>query len=106
MFLAAGQLIAKVSGKSWDDFIRQRIFVPLSMTASNTSIRDLKNSDNVSSPHAKVEEKIEVIPWRNIDNIAPAGSINSNVVDMAQWVRLQLAQGEYQKQRLAQLWRR
>ena len=100
MFLAAGQLIAKVSGKSWDEFIRQRIFVPLSMTASNTSIRDLKNADNVASPHAKFEEKIEVIPWRNIDNIAPAGSINSNVVEMAQWVRLQLAQGEYQKQRL------
>jgi len=100
MFLAAGQLVAKVSGKSWDDFIRQRMFTPLSMSASSTSVRDLKSSDNVSSPHAKVEDKLEVIPWRNIDNIAPAGSINSNVVDMAQWVRLQLAQGEYQKQRL------
>ncbi len=100
MYLAAGQLIAKVSGKSWDDFIRQRVFTPLSMSASSTSIKDLKNSDNVSSPHAKVEDKVEVIPWRNIDNIAPAGSINSSVVDMAQWVRLQLAQGEYQKQRL------
>ena len=100
MFLAAGQLIAKVSGKSWDEFIRQRIFVPLSMTASNTSIKDFKNCDNVSSPHGKFEDKIEAIPWRNIDNIAPAGSINSSVVDMAQWVRLQLAQGEYQKQRL------
>ncbi len=100
MFLAAGQLVARVNGKSWDEFIRQRIFMPLGMTASNTSIKDLKNSDNVASPHAKIEDKIEVIPWRNIDNIAPAGSINSNVVDMAQWVRLQLAQGEYQKQRL------
>jgi len=100
MFLAAGQLIAKVSGKSWDEFIRQRFFIPLSMTASSTSIKDLKNADNVASPHAKVEDKVEVIPWRNIDNIAPAGSINSSVVDMAQWVRLQLAQGEYQKQRL------
>lgn len=100
MFLAAGQVIAKVSGRSWDDFVRQRMFTPLSMTASSTSIRDLKNSDNVSSPHAKIEDKLEVIPWRNIDNIAPAGSINSNVIDMSQWVRLQLAQGEYQKQRL------
>ncbi|MBA3255044.1 MAG: serine hydrolase [Pyrinomonadaceae bacterium] len=100
MFLAAGQLIARVSGKSWDEFIRQRIFAPLSMTASSTSIKDLKNADNVSSPHAKIEDKVEVIAWRNIDNIAPAGSINSSVVDMAQWVRLQLAQGEYQKQRL------
>jgi CubicO group peptidase (beta-lactamase class C family) len=100
MFLAAGQLVARVGGKSWDDFIRQRIFVPLTMTASNTSISDLKNADNVSTPHSKVEDKIEAIPWRNIDNIAPAGSINSNVMDMAQWVRLQLAQGDYQKQRL------
>jgi CubicO group peptidase (beta-lactamase class C family) len=100
MFLAAGQLIAKVSGKNWDEFIRQRIFIPVSMTASSTSIKDFKNADNVSSPHAKIDDKVEVIAWRNIDNIAPAGSINSSVVDMAQWVRLQLAQGEYQKQRL------
>jgi hypothetical protein len=56
----------------------------------------LKKSDNVSSPHAKLEDKVEVIPWRNIDNIAPAGAINSNAVDMAQWVRLQLGQGTYQ----------
>jgi len=100
MYLAAGQLVARVSGKSWDEFVRQRFFIPLTMAASNTSIKDLKNSDDVSSPHSRVEEKVQVIPWRNIDNIAPAGSINSNVVDMAQWVRLQLAQGDYQKQRL------
>ncbi len=100
MFLAAGQLVAKVSGKSWDEFIKQRIFAPLAMTSSSTSIKDLKNSDNVSSPHAKVEDKVEVIPWRNIDNIAPAGSINSNVLDVAQWVRLQLGEGTYKNQRL------
>ena len=58
MFLAAGQLIARVSGKSWDEFIRQRIFVPLSMTASNTSIRDLKNSDNVSSLTARLKTRL------------------------------------------------
>ena len=100
MFLAAGQLVARVSGKSWDEFIKQRIFAPLAMTASSTSIKDLKASDNVSSPHAKIEDKVEVIPWRNIDNIAPAGSINSNVTDVAQWVRLQLGEGTYKNQRL------
>ncbi len=100
MYLAAGQVIARVSGKSWDEFVRQRIFTPLGMTASGTSIRDLKEADNVATPHGEIEDKVEVIPWRNIDNIAPAGSINSNVVDMAQWVRLQLGQGAYQNQRL------
>jgi CubicO group peptidase (beta-lactamase class C family) len=100
MFLAAGQLIAKVSGKTWDDFIRERIFTPLKMTSSNTSIRVFKESDNVASPHARIENKVAVISWRNIDNIAPAGSINSNVLDMTQWVRLQLNGGTYNNQRL------
>jgi CubicO group peptidase (beta-lactamase class C family) len=100
MYLAAGQLVAKVGGKSWDEFVRQRIFTPLGMTASGTSIRDFKGADNVASPHEKIEDKVTPVPWRNIDNIGPAGSINSNVVDMTQWVRLQLGQGSFQNQRL------
>jgi len=100
MYLAAGQIVAGVSGKTWDDFIRDRIFKPLGMTSSSTSINDLKNADDLATPHAKIDGKVEIIPWRNIDNIAPAGSINSNVVDMAQWVRLQLGEGVYKGQRL------
>src|ERR1044071_2851438 len=100
MYLAAGQTITAVSGKNWDDFIRDRIFTPLQMTSSSTSIKSLNSSDNVATPHAKMDEKVQVIPWRNIDNIAPAGSINSNVLDMAQWVRLQLGEGAYKNERL------
>lgn len=100
MYLTAGQVVAAVSGQSWDDFIRARIFSPLGMKESSTSISALKGLSNVAAPHAKIEDKVEVIPWRNIDNIAPAGSINSNVVDMAQWVRLQLGEGSYEGKRL------
>ncbi len=100
MYLAAGQVVSRVSGKSWDDFIRERIFRPLGMNASSTSIRDLKSSTNVAAPHAKLDKKVEAIAWRNIDNIAPAGSINSNVTDMAQWVRLQLGGGKYETKQL------
>src|ERR1700752_5182719 len=100
MFLTAGQLVSRVSGKSWDEFVQQRIFTPLAMTSSSTSINTFKTADNVASPHSKIEQKVQVIPWRNIDNIAPAGSINSNVVDMAQWVRLQLGQGTFKSQKI------
>ena len=100
MFLAAGQIVERVSGKSWDDFIRERIFVPLGMSSSSTSIRAFASQNNVSTPHAKIDEKVRTIPWRNIDNIAPAGSINSNVLEMAQWVRLQLGEGSYKGTRL------
>jgi CubicO group peptidase (beta-lactamase class C family) len=100
MFLAAGEIIASLSKKTWDDFTRERIFVPLGMKDSSTSIRAFANSNNVATPHARVEEKVKPVAWRNIDNIAPAGSINSNVVDMAQWLRLNLGGGVYQDKRL------
>jgi CubicO group peptidase (beta-lactamase class C family) len=100
MYLAAGQIIPAITRKSWDDFIRERIFVPLDMKSSTTSIKALANLDNVATPHSRIDDKVQPVSWRNIDNIAPAGSINSNVVDVAQWVRLHLGGGSYQGKRL------
>ena len=94
MYLAAGQAVAKVAGKSWDDVVRDRIFVPLGMTESNTSTRPLASLQNVATPHADIDDTLRTLPWHNIDNIAPAGSINSSVHDMSKWVRFQLAQGK------------
>ncbi len=94
MYLAAGQAVARVSGKSWDDLVKERIFTPLGMTETNTSTRALTGVSNVATPHQDVDDTLRVIPWHNIDNIGPAGSINSNVTDMAKWVRFQLAEGK------------
>ncbi len=95
MFLAAGQIVPSVTGKSWDDFINERIFTPLGMKDTNTSIRLLKGKTDVAAPHQTIDDKVQPVPYRLIDNIGPAGSINSNVVDMAQWVRLQLNDGKF-----------
>jgi CubicO group peptidase (beta-lactamase class C family) len=100
MYLAAGQIVARVANTTWDDFVTRRIFQPLGMTSSNTSTRALAGRPDVASPHTEIDDTVHVIPWRNIDNIAPAGSINSNVVDMAQWVRLQLGKGKYNGRQL------
>jgi CubicO group peptidase (beta-lactamase class C family) len=100
MFLAAGQIVPAITKQSWDEVVRRRLFQPLGMTASNTSTLDLAKKDNVASPHYKVEDKVQVVPWRNLDNVGPAGSINSSVTDMAQWVRLQLGAGKFQNVRL------
>lgn len=100
MYIAAGQVVAKVSGKSWDDFVRERIFTPLGMATSSTTIRGLEAVANKATPHAEVNDTLRTIPWRNIDNAGAAGSINSNVVEMAQWVRLQLGRGQYAGRRL------
>ena len=93
MFVTAGQLEAAVAGENWDHLVRQRIFEPLGMSASVTSIHDLPRGGDVATPHEKVEDKVVPIAWRDIDNVGPAGSINSNVLDYARWVRFQLDDG-------------
>ncbi|MBI4541083.1 MAG: serine hydrolase [Gemmatimonadetes bacterium] len=100
MFLAAGQMLARIAGMSWDDLVRTRIFEPLGMRRTNTSVLVLKDDPNVAMPHVRAEDGVHPVPYRNIDNIAPAGSINSSVRDMAQWIRLQLGEGSYEGQRL------
>ena len=100
MYLAAGQAAAAVAGKSWDDLVRERIFVPLGMTETNTSVTLLPGLPNVSSPHAEVDGVIKVVRYTNMDNAAPAGSINTNVADMTKWLRFELDSGRVGGKRL------
>ncbi len=94
LYLAAGQVVAAVSGKSWDEFIKERIFAPLGMTTSNTSVGQFARGDNIVTPHSRVDGKVTPIAWVPIDNTASAGAINSCVADMAKWVQLQLNRGK------------
>ncbi|MGQ0715620.1 MAG: DUF3471 domain-containing protein [Gemmatimonadaceae bacterium] len=75
--------------------LERRVFAPLGMKSSVTSVKPLASMSDVATPHAEIDDTVRVVPWRNIDNIAPAGSINSNVREMAQWVRLQLGNGKF-----------
>jgi len=94
MVLAAGEATAAAAGRSWDDLVKERIFQPLGMRASNTSVRDLAGQTDVATPHLLDKGTLTPVPWRNIDNIGPAGSINSNVEDMAKWLRFLLDSGK------------
>ena len=100
MYVAAGQAAARVAGKSWDELINERIFTPLGMHETVTSVRDLAGLPNVAQPHALVSKRVVPLPYRNVDNIGGAGAMNSNVREMAQWLRLQLADGIYGGRRL------
>lgn len=104
MYIVAGQIVPAITGRSWDDFVHERIFRPLGMRDSSTSITEL-HGPNMAVPHRMVNGTIQFLPLPNNDNMAPAGGINSSAVDMAQWVRLQLGGGVYQGQRLLSLQR-
>ncbi len=93
LYITAGQIIPAVTGTSWDDFVRQRIFLPLGMKASNLSNAAFKPGDDYALPHSRVDGKLQVVEFGNLDNAAPAGAINSSAADMAQWMILQLGRG-------------
>ncbi len=100
MYVAAGEVVRAVTGKPWEEFVRERIFQPLGMSSTTVSVKTLSAASDVATPHARIEGVVRPVPWRNIDPMAPAGAINSNVWEMARWIQLQLGEGEYRGQRL------
>lgn len=95
MFMTAGYLTGQVSGSSWEKVVKNRIFTPLGMTSSNFSVEKMKNSNNASLGYGEEKNNLKVLPYRNIDAVGPAGSINSNTNDMAKWLMMQLNEGKY-----------
>ncbi|MEA3496854.1 MAG: serine hydrolase [Bacteroidota bacterium] len=93
MYIAAGEVVEMVSGKSWDEYINEKFFEPLGMAKSNTSLTELKKYKNIARPHTEKDGKVIEIPYLNWDNVGGAGAINSNVNEMAQWIKLQLNNG-------------
>jgi len=90
MYLAAGELIGRVSGMPWDEFIFKRIMVPLNMSRSTPLRRLAEEKENRSTPHDYVNDEIQPIVNTNADRIGPAGSGWSCVADMARWMNFLL----------------
>src|SRR5262245_15023458 len=100
MFMAAGVLIERVSGTTWEEFVRRKILDPLEMKTSNFSVNDSQKMADFSLPYSEENGVVKEIPFRNIDAIGPAGSINSSVNEMAKWLLLQLNKGKYDSRQI------
>ncbi len=98
MFLAAGEVIHKASGQTWSEFVKARIMIPVGMTRSITSIKDLDSVGNYATPHKPTPEKVSPLPWYNWDTMAAAGGIISSSNDMAKWLNVQLDVGKIDDQ--------
>lgn len=96
MFSAAGYAVGRASGGTWQDFMQRRIFDPLGMTSASLTTGVAERAPDRATPHRKgTNNAVAVIPWRNLDNIAPAGAINASAEDLTPWVRLQLNGGVF-----------
>jgi CubicO group peptidase (beta-lactamase class C family) len=90
MFVVAGEVVARVSGQSWRDFVRERILDPLGMGTTATSAAAQAPDDNVAVPHVHVGGEVKPIRLMSFENAAGAVGINSSAAEMARWVRMLL----------------
>ncbi|MCM4158532.1 serine hydrolase [Antarcticibacterium flavum] len=95
LYLVAGELIARVSGMSYDDFISKKILKPLKMDNSAPSLQKITNKNMLAMPHTTADGGIREIPHIIKSINGAAGGMFSNVSDMAIWMNLQLNKGEY-----------
>jgi CubicO group peptidase (beta-lactamase class C family) len=99
-FMAAALALEAVTGKSWEQFVQQRIFRPLGMKTACIDVRAAQKLPDHASPHEKYRGKHAVLPWLDMCAEAPCGGIIASASDMSRWMEFQLGEGEFRGKRL------
>ena len=101
MFMTAGILAEKLGDDTWENLVRTRIMDPLGMMRSNVSTNDMHpDTEDAALPYVLIEETVIKVPYRNIDAVGPAGSINSSVTEMIRYIQFHIDQGKFEDEQL------
>lgn len=95
LYLVAGEVIARASGMTYEDFVQKRIITPLQMTHTFAAPDWMRDKSNLAMPHTSESGTIKALaPFKEQVNSA-AGGILSNVADLSKWVLMHLNKGKY-----------
>ncbi len=95
LYIIAGEVVARVSGVSWEEFVETRIMTPLGMSKSAGSYGRLRDKSNIIDAHVEMEGKVKAVPMTLNDMANSAGGIYSSVSDMSKWAIMQMNNGRY-----------
>ncbi len=95
-YAIAGKIIEKITDLKWENYLQEKLFRPLKMNRTTALSTDYFESENIAKPHTYVEGKMSLIPFQNIDNLAPCGSIGSSVNELSHWLIAQLDSGKFE----------
>ncbi len=96
-FVVAGQLVPRITGKTWEEEVQDLILNPLQMDRTLTLSAMLPAATNAAIPYSfNPEDSLIPVAYNQIDDLAPAGSISSSARDMSHWLLMQLAGGKYE----------
>lgn len=105
LLLWEAALVEDKTGKSWEENIHDRIFLPLNMANSSTGLKSFQQAKDLAALHVMENGTVKALPmdWKYMDTpyiYGPAGGINSNIIDMAKWLQLQTNNGTFEGKRL------
>jgi CubicO group peptidase (beta-lactamase class C family) len=100
-FLTAGEIIPLVTGKPWEVYVYDSIIVPLGMKNTHTLGTGMSQRPNAAHPYTtSFTGNLQALPYDQVDNLGPAGSMVSCVKDVARWLMMQLDSGRYEGRRI------
>lgn len=98
MYIALGEIIKIKTGKTWEEYLTENIFKPLSMTSTVFSIEAIEKNKDFAKPYKTdfIDKNKKAIGYyRQTQASGPANGINSNIIDLSNWVICQLSNGTY-----------
>jgi CubicO group peptidase (beta-lactamase class C family) len=93
-FLVAGQILEKVTGNSWESYVRDNILVPAGMSNTYMNTAGISGLPNIAIPHNNLFSPLTTLPFDQVDNLGPATSMVSNVSDLVKWLNFQIDSGK------------
>jgi CubicO group peptidase (beta-lactamase class C family) len=95
-YTLAGTVVEQVTNKNWDTNIIERLFKPLKMNSSFTTLKAMKETNNYATGYAMSMGKVEKVPYENFYAYTPAGAIKSTVKDLSNWMSVWLNKGSFE----------
>lgn len=98
LYVVAGEVIARVSGLSWEEYIKQKILNPLEMDDTYTYYGEIEDFSNIATPYLNTNGELQVVePFKNDPEKinGAAAAIISNVDDLSKWMLVHLNEGNY-----------
>ena len=94
LYIVAGDIVKRVSGLSWNEFVEQNILLPLEMKRTGSNYLRIPDKTNIIAPHAVIDDKLQIVERYKLPLLDAAGGIYSSVHDLAKWAIMQLNEGK------------
>ena len=98
MYAAAGQIVDILSGQTWEEFVKSKIFTPLNMSNSMFAVEEMQKQPDFMTPYYEKRDTTILLPYpfyTQQEGVGTCGSIISSINDLSNWLISQMHSGRF-----------